>query len=533
MSIEQKKLEVIPAKHNDRKGHHYYTRKTSRRRSIVVMTLAVIMLTMSWTRQKNERHPWWTTLLRSPLWFCLLLALLIRIWLIYHTHGVIDGDEAMVGIQAEHILRGEHPIYFYGQAYMGSLEAYLMAILFALAGPSTWMLRAEPTLLSLLVVYLTWRLAGALAQTAQLSSSATRIFQTIAALFAAVPPLYDTVLELRTLGGYIETFVLMLLLLLSVLQLTRRWHAGVSSKELALRWVGIGFIVGLGFWVNPLLVSVVLATAIWIVVFCIAEVVQRIRQAKTGIPHTFLRQCILVVVALPASMIGAAPALYWGFHNHWGNITYVQQLGDLNLLDAAIRNHYHNHLELIQAQIALYQSTIAPHVISGSLPAESATLATIHIFTLTVGLICLAMSLLSVVLSLFWHHPVFVRIRQLTALPLFFAICTAFTFCTSTITSSGLISQQHDLAGRYATPLMLALPFFLAAVFTLLFEKGYRVGAGVERMWGRGPCGRPLVGEWFLSWLKKSIRRDVHPVHVRFTRCPGCLLAGCAERGVR
>src|SRR5256885_13693018 len=137
----------------------------------------------------------WYSVLRSPLWLCLLLALLIRGWLIYHTHGVIDGDEAMVGIQAEHILHGEHPVYFYGQAYMGSLEAYLMAILFALVGPSVWMLRAEPTLLSLLVVYLTWRLAGALAETAQLPPLSRQLFQTMAALFAAVPPLYDTVLE--------------------------------------------------------------------------------------------------------------------------------------------------------------------------------------------------------------------------------------------------------------------------------------------------------------------------------------------------
>src|SRR5207248_5606405 len=101
--------------------------------------------------------------LRSPLWLCLLAALLIRVWLVYHTHGVIDGDEALVGIQAEHILRGEHPFYFYGQAYMGSLEAYLMVILFVIAGPSVWTLRAEPILLSLVVVGLTWRLAGALA----------------------------------------------------------------------------------------------------------------------------------------------------------------------------------------------------------------------------------------------------------------------------------------------------------------------------------------------------------------------------------
>src|SRR3989442_5134435 len=173
------------------------------------------------------------------------------------------------------------------------------------------MLRAERILLTLGVVWLTWKLAGILADAAQLPPFAQQMFKTIAALFAAVPPLYDTVLELRTLGGYIETFVLMLLLLLSALQLTRRWHVGASSKELALRWAGIGFIVGLGFWVNPLLVSAVLATAIWIVVFCLRELVQRKMRFKflQGVQvvepdppcggqaprtaSTFLRQCIL------------------------------------------------------------------------------------------------------------------------------------------------------------------------------------------------------------------------------------------------
>src|SRR5947208_5545337 len=116
---------------------------------------------------QSKKH--WQAVFRSPLWLCLLFAFGIRIWLAYHARGVIDGDEAMVGIQAEHILRGEHPIYFYGQPYMGSLEAYLMAILFAIAGPSVWMLRAEPILLSLGVVWLTWKLAGILADAAQLT----------------------------------------------------------------------------------------------------------------------------------------------------------------------------------------------------------------------------------------------------------------------------------------------------------------------------------------------------------------------------
>src|SRR6266496_6785842 len=150
----------------------------------------------------------------SPLWACLLLALIVRTWLVIHTHGVIDGDEAMVGIQAQHILRGELPVYYFSQAYMGSLEAYLVAVLFAIAGSSVWTLRAEPILLSLLIVWLTWKLAALLADAAKLPSYAKRRFMIIATLFAAMPPLYDAIIELRTLGGYIETFVLMLLLLI-------------------------------------------------------------------------------------------------------------------------------------------------------------------------------------------------------------------------------------------------------------------------------------------------------------------------------
>src|SRR5438105_4358609 len=67
------------------------------------------------TEPKQAHHKRWYAFLLSPLWGCLLLALLVRVWLVIHTHGVIDGDEALVGIQAQHILHGEFPLYFYGQ----------------------------------------------------------------------------------------------------------------------------------------------------------------------------------------------------------------------------------------------------------------------------------------------------------------------------------------------------------------------------------------------------------------------------------
>ncbi|MBA2287484.1 MAG: hypothetical protein H0W02_18580 [Ktedonobacteraceae bacterium] len=204
-------------------------------------------------------------------WACLLLALAARIWLIIHTQGIIDGDEAQVGIQARHILQGERPAYLYGQGYMGSLPAYLIAGLFAIMGPSVWALRSEPVLLSPLLVWLTWRLAAALADGARLPAREKRRFMLTSALLAALPPLFDAVVETRVWHGYSETFVLTLLLLLCVLRLTQRWQAGASSGELGWRWASIGFVTGLGFWVDPMIIFAVIASAAWIVTYGVSR----------------------------------------------------------------------------------------------------------------------------------------------------------------------------------------------------------------------------------------------------------------------
>jgi hypothetical protein len=440
--------------------------------------------------QRPQKH--WIILLRSPLWLCLLLALAIRVWLVVHTHGTIDGDEALVGIQAEHILRGELPIYFYGQPYLGSLEAYLIALMFAIAGPSAWSLRAEPILLSLVLVWLTWKLAAALADAAQLPTYGKRTFMTIAALLAAIPPLYDGVIELRTFGGFIETFILMLLLLLSTLQLTRRWQSGASQRELALRWAGIGFIVGLGFWIYPLIISAVLAAAIWIVCYCIAAITKSKRQNSSILRRsviTSLAGLLPAIAAIPTSLIGFAPALYWGATHQWQNIAYVLGLGGGTSID---------RLGIIRKVTRLYLSCVAPRVIGGAIPKEGALLTTLHSPLLIIGILCIAATVVLVALSFLSPHPSLLRIRQLGALPLLFAASTAFIFCLSTVSASGLLSTcDADFAGRYATPLLLALPFFFATIFTAInlyiHEKSERVGAVAPRFIVGEPAERVSI----------------------------------------
>jgi hypothetical protein len=313
---------------------------------------------------------------------------------------------------------------------------------------------------------------------------------TIAALFAAVPPLYDSVIELRLLGGYIEAFVIMQMLLLSALRLTQRWHTGVSSRELAWRWTGLGFLIGLGFWVNPLIISAVLAAAIWIVGYCLTEIVKRRRQTVIKSWRSVfspLKGLWLAVTAIPASLIGFAPAVYWGAANHWRNITYIVNNG------GQLSRH---RLATIYHVLNLYRTCIAPRIIGGALPAVNITSTVPGLFTLglVIGLFFLLVTVISFGLSFFWHHPLLLLMRQLISLPLLFGICTAFIFCISNISAVGLNApcSTIDLVGRYASPLLLALPFIFAIPFTIMSMYRQEIGTSIAQFQnGDGSSSQP------------------------------------------
>jgi hypothetical protein len=73
-----------------------------------------------------------------------------------------NSDEATMGVMALHIAyQGQHPAIFYGQNYMGTIEAYIAAFFFRLFGPSLFTLRLGVVLLValfLLTMYLLTRL---------------------------------------------------------------------------------------------------------------------------------------------------------------------------------------------------------------------------------------------------------------------------------------------------------------------------------------------------------------------------------------
>jgi Dolichyl-phosphate-mannose-protein mannosyltransferase len=175
-----------------------------------------------------------------------VLGLLVRLAVIVSPLGEIDGDEAIVGLMARHIaFVGERPVFYWGQPYLGSLEAFTTAPLFALFNSSTPLLKLVPTAYSL----------GFLALSAIL---ARRLFGPAAGLataaYLALPPAMWAVWSTKARGGYAEVLFLGEALLLATLALAQ----SPNSRKLALLW---GLLAGLAFWTH-LLAIVYIAPAV-------------------------------------------------------------------------------------------------------------------------------------------------------------------------------------------------------------------------------------------------------------------------------
>src|SRR5438270_4909709 len=90
-------------------------------------------------------------------------AVRFAVLLTSQTH--VHSDEAIIGLMAKHILEGRYfPFYMYGQPYNAGAawEAYLGAIAFALFGVSVISLKSCIVALSLLCLFLFYRMCLAL-----------------------------------------------------------------------------------------------------------------------------------------------------------------------------------------------------------------------------------------------------------------------------------------------------------------------------------------------------------------------------------
>src|SRR5438046_1301952 len=95
----------------------------------------------------------------------LILIATARFVILLTSQTHVHSDEAIIGLMAKHILEGRYfPFYMYGQAYNAGAawEAYLGAIAIALFGVSVISLKSCIVALSLLCLFLFYRMCLAL-----------------------------------------------------------------------------------------------------------------------------------------------------------------------------------------------------------------------------------------------------------------------------------------------------------------------------------------------------------------------------------
>lgn len=223
--------------------------------------------------------------------FLLLLLIVaacaLRIDFIRAGSFVIDGDEAIVGLMANHILEGRGvPVFYYGQHYMGSLEPICAAVLFYLFGSSPFVLQLTPLLFSLALVVVMYALGKEVGGV---------IVARVAAALCAFPPVALVVWSYKARGGFIELLVLGALATLYFL----RW---LKSEPTKMRCAALSAILlGVGWWVNNQIVYFIVPLGLCGVLHLTRELRTR-RSSLTGVVK-------LIGLSGACFLIGSSP--YW------------------------------------------------------------------------------------------------------------------------------------------------------------------------------------------------------------------------------
>ena len=232
----------------------------------------------------------------------MIIAALFRAYLMNTVFAHVDSDQAVLGLMAYHIQAGERPIFYYGQPYMGSLEAYLAAPLFSLFGANDWTLRLPTLAFSVGFVGALYWLGVTLY---------SRWIAVLAGLFVALGPAILTNWSTVAGAGYIEVMVFGVLLLLLAVRYPDLRAMPVGAA------LATGFLAGLGVWMQPLIGE-------YLVPLAAAFVVRLLVIPNDAFPSAPRRlRRTLAAIAL-GGLMGGVPFLIYNLHTHWATITTIQ-----------------------------------------------------------------------------------------------------------------------------------------------------------------------------------------------------------------
>lgn len=343
----------------------------------------------------------------------LLLALAARLTLLIRADWLADFDESVIGLMALGVQRGERPVFFAGQPYLGAAEAYLAAGLFDLTEPGRQALKMVPLGLSLLWVVSTQVLA-------------TRLFGAkagvLAALAAALPPLYVLSTSLKIGIGVAPTLVLGNLILLAAIELVRAGGWRLPA------WAGVlGLVAGLAFWWHWLIAYYCVAAGLYLIV----------RRPRAALD-------LRCWVALPAFFLGSLPFWTHNLGHDWATFRYLLAFNESYGAGMGPR-----------AVVEDWLTRRVPAVLGATSPVPG-WLAWATVFVLGAALFVLV---LAAVRSWVRRKPTEIELL------VFFLLAVPSVYVLSGFGVAAFNPYDVDASGRYVIPLFSAIPLAIAFLY--------------------------------------------------------------------
>lgn len=472
----------------------------------------------------------------------ILAAFGLRFVLISLGWPLRNSDEGIIGIMGLHIAyQGAHPIFYYGQDYMGSLQAFVAAGLFQILGPSLFTLRLGVLLLFMLFLVSSYVLTRMLY---------SRGWALVTLLLLGAGSSYVLSRQLNAIGGYTETllFAALLFVLTGWLVLStpssspgigssghqpiRFYLSGHFLRQLAyLAW---GLITGLALWSDQLIIPVVALCGLVLGIFCWRDIFGFATQDRRSISRgrASVRQVPALFALIPGLLIGALPLIYFNIHAAPGHdsLTVLQQLrgsGGTSLPDLwrSFVNTAHISVPLMTGNPLCpvseldYYSPTSPNTLRCTL--ERAWWGYGYLLLLVIALLVASWQLYGA-----WRHTrseaaamtAFEPTLRISALRLALvgsAVLTLLIYLTSKapLTAPGIFAR-YLLCLLVATPAIF-WPLWLGIQRMLIVKESGKV---LARMWG-GICSIALaVACAVLIFAASSIFREVPSVQATNAR---------------
>ena len=253
-------------------------------------------------------------------WGALALGFAARVAGAWAARAIAEPDPTVVALMARHMAALQDvPVFFYGQAYMGSLEPMASALAVALLGSQGFAVNLGPVVFAALALVFLWRWAR----------DAAGPWGGLAAVLAGLfGPLSYFQFQYAARGGYMVALFVDALAVFAAARLAARLRAGERIGW--GRWFGLGLLAGVGAWSN-MIVAAALGTAALLLLH--------------GMRGRFWRHVPGIAAGLAGFVLGFAPWLAWNARHGWASLA-MSQIGGHAPLREALANSWDRFLIL-------------------------------------------------------------------------------------------------------------------------------------------------------------------------------------------